>query len=64
MNASPSPSTSGAATRLNPVAIAVAVLVVVTAFRLWYATRLGLVADEAFYWLWSKHLAASYQHGV
>jgi hypothetical protein len=60
VNASPSPSTSGAATRLNPVAIAVAVLVVVTAFRLWYATRLGLVADEAFYWLWSKHLAASY----
>jgi 4-amino-4-deoxy-L-arabinose transferase-like glycosyltransferase len=32
----------------------------ITLFRLWYVTRLGLVADEAYYWLWSKHLAASY----
>ncbi|HVU27373.1 MAG TPA: glycosyltransferase family 39 protein [Verrucomicrobiae bacterium] len=40
----------------------VAILVlVVTAFRLWYATKIGLVGDEAYYWLWSKHLAASYR---
>ena len=34
---------------------------VMTLFRLWYATRLGLAADEAYYWVWSKHLAASYR---
>lgn len=32
----------------------------ITLFRLWYITQLGLVSDEAYYWLWSKHLAASY----
>jgi 4-amino-4-deoxy-L-arabinose transferase-like glycosyltransferase len=33
----------------------------VTLFRLWYCTRIGLVADEAYYWVWSKHLALSYR---
>ena len=37
------------------------VLLGVTAFRLWFATRVGLVPDEAYYWVWSKHLAASYR---
>jgi len=32
-----------------------------TLFRLWYSTRLQLVTDEAYYWVWSKHLAASYR---
>ena len=44
----------------SPVTIAITLLAVLTVFRLWYVTRLGLVADETFYWLWSKHLAASY----
>jgi 4-amino-4-deoxy-L-arabinose transferase-like glycosyltransferase len=34
---------------------------VLTLLRLWYATQLGLAADEAYYWVWSKHLAASYR---
>jgi 4-amino-4-deoxy-L-arabinose transferase-like glycosyltransferase len=32
-----------------------------TLLRLWYVTRLELAADEAYYWVWSKHLAASYR---
>ncbi len=45
----------------GPVKIAVFLLALVTLFRLWYATRIGLVADEAYYWLWAKHLALSYR---
>lgn len=40
---------------------AVTSLAVITLFRLWCATCLELVPDEAYYWLWSKHLAASYR---
>ncbi|MCC6445009.1 MAG: glycosyltransferase family 39 protein [Armatimonadetes bacterium] len=29
-------------------------------FRLWYATRVELHPDEAYYWQWSRHLAAGY----
>src|SRR5581483_11266749 len=47
--------------RANPVRIAFWVIVAVTCFRFWYSTRIGLVADEAYYWLWSKHLAAAYR---
>ncbi|MFI5338947.1 MAG: ArnT family glycosyltransferase [Candidatus Methylomirabilales bacterium] len=46
---------------IRPVSIALVGLAVLTLFRLWYATRLDLVPDEAYYWLWSKHLAASYR---
>jgi 4-amino-4-deoxy-L-arabinose transferase-like glycosyltransferase len=35
-------------------------LVLVTSFRLWYCTQLELVGDEAYYWLWSKHLDYGY----
>jgi 4-amino-4-deoxy-L-arabinose transferase-like glycosyltransferase len=31
-----------------------------TALRLWYAGVRQLVPDEAYYWLWSRHLAAGY----
>lgn len=47
-------------TRQNTVLIAVMLLAVVTVFRLWYSTQLGLAADETYYWMWSRHLAASY----
>src|ERR1019366_9209514 len=30
-------------------------------YRLWFITKLDLVPDEAYYWLWSKHLAAAYR---
>jgi hypothetical protein len=43
------------------VPLVIGVLLVVTLFRLWFATRIELVPDEAYYWLWSKHLAASYR---
>ena len=32
----------------------------VTVFRLWFSTRLELVGDEAYYWLWSRHLDFCY----
>ena len=35
--------------------LSVGLLLVVTAFRLWFSTRLELVGDEAYYWLWSRH---------
>jgi len=36
-------------------------MLAVTVYRLWFITRMDLVPDEAYYWLWSKHLAASYR---
>ncbi len=39
--------------------VIVAVLVV-TLYRLWYCTHLELVGDEAYYWLWSRHLDICY----
>ena len=39
---------------------ALALLSILTAFRLWYAAHLGLAEDEAYYWQWSRHLALSY----
>jgi 4-amino-4-deoxy-L-arabinose transferase-like glycosyltransferase len=32
----------------------------VTVYRLWYCTHLELVGDEAYYWLWSRHLDICY----
>ncbi|MEI7910039.1 MAG: glycosyltransferase family 39 protein [Verrucomicrobiota bacterium] len=46
---------------LKSVFVAVAILAALTLFRLWYVTRIQLVPDEAYYWVWSKHLAASYR---
>jgi len=45
----------------EPLRLAIGTLVAVTLFRLWYCTRIELVPDEAYYWLWSEHLAASYR---
>jgi len=47
--------------RLRPTQIAVLLIFIVTCLRLWYSTRVGLVADEAYYWLWAKHPALSYR---
>jgi 4-amino-4-deoxy-L-arabinose transferase-like glycosyltransferase len=47
--------------RLSPEArLAIAFLAILSLFRLWFATTLDLVPDEAYYWIWSKHLDASY----
>src|SRR5215510_2512172 len=54
-------SAEGSWTRLNPLQVVIIGLVGVTLFRLWFSTHMGLVPDEAYYWLWSKHLAASYR---
>ena len=40
---------------------AVFLLLALAGYRFWFATQIGLVPDEAYYWLWSKHLAASYR---
>ena len=64
-------SVSSSASRLFPpppssesrpatLSLALTLLALVTLFRLWYATKLGLFADETYYWMWSRHLAASY----
>ena len=45
----------------SPVRLAIFLLVATTCYRLWFITRMELVPDEAFYWLWSKHLALSYR---
>jgi len=39
---------------------ALAVIVLVSLYRLWYITQLELIADESYYFLWSKHLDWSY----
>src|SRR3981081_1905396 len=31
-----------------------------TNYRLWYCMHLELVGDEAYYWLWSRHLDVCY----
>src|SRR5208283_701834 len=46
---------------LSPTRLAIFLLLAVVGFRFWFATHIGLVGDEAYYWLWSKHLAASYR---
>ena len=45
----------------SPVRLAIFLLFAVTCYRLWFITQIELVPDEAYYWLWSKHLAASYR---
>jgi 4-amino-4-deoxy-L-arabinose transferase-like glycosyltransferase len=45
----------------SPVRLAIFLLFVLTCYRLWFITQMQLVPDEAYYWLWSKHLAASYR---
>ena len=45
----------------SPVRLAIFLLFAITCYRLWFITRMELVPDEAFYWLWSKHLALSYR---
>ena len=42
------------------VRLVLALLLGVTVFRLWFSTRLELVGDEAYYWLWSRHLDYCY----
>jgi 4-amino-4-deoxy-L-arabinose transferase-like glycosyltransferase len=45
----------------SPTRLAVFLIAILTLFRLWYATQIGLVADEAYYWLWARHPALSYR---
>ena len=45
----------------NPFRFAIILLFAVTCYRLWFATQIELVSDEAYYWLWSKHLALCYR---
>ncbi len=41
-------------------AIPLLLLLLLTAFRLWYATRHELLQDEAYYWQWARHLDWGY----
>ncbi len=46
---------------VSPVRLAIAALIVTSLIHLWFAARIELVPDEAYYWVWSKHLDASYR---
>jgi len=54
------PIASGADAHVQYLRYAAVLIGVWTLFRLWFCTQLELVGDEAYYWLWSKHLALSY----
>ena len=43
------------------VLIAILFLLLLTIFRLCFCTHLELVPDEAYYWVWGKHLDACYR---
>jgi len=45
----------------SPVRLAIFLLFALTCYRLWFITQMEMVPDEAYYWLWSKHLAMSYR---
>ncbi|MCE0523295.1 MAG: glycosyltransferase family 39 protein [Methylacidiphilales bacterium] len=45
---------------LSPVAAAILVIALVTAFRLFYCAWLPILPDEAYYFQWSRHLDAGY----
>jgi 4-amino-4-deoxy-L-arabinose transferase-like glycosyltransferase len=45
----------------SPVRLAIFLLFALTCYRLWFITQMEMMPDEAYYWLWSKHLAASYR---
>jgi len=45
----------------SPLRLAIFLLFALTCYRLWFITQIQMVPDEAYYWLWSKHLAASYR---
>ena len=47
--------------RVGAVRLAIGTLLVASLFHCWFAARIELVPDEAYYWVWSKHLAASYR---
>ena len=47
--------------KTSPLRLAICLLVALTCYRLWFITQIEMVPDEAYYWLWSKHLAASYR---
>ena len=45
----------------SPVRLVILLLCGLTCYRLWFITQMEMVPDEAYYWLWSKPLAASYR---
>lgn len=57
---SPAPSILPAANVTRLQRQAVAVTMIATALRMTLAAMLPLVADEAYYWEWSRHLAFGY----
>ncbi|MCB1499169.1 MAG: glycosyltransferase family 39 protein [Bauldia sp.] len=39
---------------------AAAIVLALTAYRFWASAHIGLAADEAYYWLWSRRLSGGY----
>jgi hypothetical protein len=46
---------------LRPIHLALLGITLLTLFRFWYLGCTGLVPDEAYFWVWSKHFALSYR---
>lgn len=57
--AEPQPSTGPRLPR-DELRLATALVLALMALRCWAAAYTGLSPDEAYYWYWSRHLAASY----
>lgn len=51
---------SGTETKTRTWLAAAAVIAALTAFRFWASAQIPLAPDEAYYWLWSRELAAGY----
>ncbi len=46
--------------RIGPTGLFLGFFLIVTALRLAYSTGIPLTADEAYHWVWSRHLAFGY----
>jgi 4-amino-4-deoxy-L-arabinose transferase-like glycosyltransferase len=46
---------------MRPSSLVLLCLALITLLRFWYAQRIDLVPDEAYFWVWSKHFAFSYR---
>jgi 4-amino-4-deoxy-L-arabinose transferase-like glycosyltransferase len=54
------PPSIGSTPRRDELRWAAVLILVVTGLRFWAAAATGLNPDEAYYWYWSRYLAASY----
>ena len=54
------PSVGTSSSEWRALAVAAIASAAALAFRFWYASFRPLLPDEAYYWLWTRHLSAGY----